>query len=198
MRQEEISPVILKPLMNTKNKWEYPLFNLKRSFGFCHNIKKVVAVFIYLFDPAAPCSYSLPVSAAPAVPFVIPLRLAFSAASFALVLCFPGSTIFSSLGSLLTAVGSCSFILAGVIGSFSLYSVNGSSFLPTSVPGPPSSNLLVRPPPLLVEDDDTPLPTVSLMVLVTLSLASVILSLVVEAPSLVVLATLSLAPLIFL
>jgi predicted CoA-binding protein len=37
---------------------------------------------IYLFDPAAPCSYSLPVSAAPAVPFVIPLRLAFSAASW--------------------------------------------------------------------------------------------------------------------
>src|SRR5918994_5786178 len=35
----------------------------------------------YLFVPAAPCSYSSPVSAAPAVPLVIPLLLAFSLAS---------------------------------------------------------------------------------------------------------------------
>jgi hypothetical protein len=36
---------------------------------------------VYLFDPAAPCSYWSPVSAAPAVPFAIPLLLAISRAS---------------------------------------------------------------------------------------------------------------------
>src|ERR671933_1442797 len=80
-----------------------------------------VFLFIYLFDPADPCSYSLPVSAAPAVPFVMPLLRAFSAASWLLPVC-PPSAIFWSLGSLLTAVGSCCFILAGDIGSFSSYS----------------------------------------------------------------------------
>ena len=43
-----------------------------------HSIKSSMH---YLFAPAAPCSYSLPVSAAPAVPFVIPLLLAFSVGS---------------------------------------------------------------------------------------------------------------------
>src|SRR5438094_9967469 len=79
-----------------------------------------VVLFVYLFDPADPCSYSLPVSAAPAVPFVIPLLLAFSAASWLLVVC-PPSAIFWSLESLLTAVGSCCFIFACDIVSFSLY-----------------------------------------------------------------------------
>jgi hypothetical protein len=52
-------------------------------------------LFTYLFDPAAPCSYSLPVSPAPAVPLVMPLFLAFSLASSVLVPpCCPGSTIF--------------------------------------------------------------------------------------------------------
>src|SRR5919202_387659 len=131
------------------------------SFIFC-------LITTYLLDPAAPCSYSLPVSAAPAVPFVIPLRLAFSAASW-LFLVWPGSEIFSLI-SLFTAVGSCSFIFEGVIGSFSLYSVNGSSFLPISVPGPPSSNLLDCWLVLdLVEvlGDETP----SLALLVVLSVA---------------------------
>src|ERR671916_294411 len=36
---------------------------------------------VYLFDPAAPCSYWSPVSPAPAVPFAIPLVLAISRAS---------------------------------------------------------------------------------------------------------------------
>src|SRR5919205_1638639 len=153
--------------------------------------------YLLLIVPAAPCSYSVPVSADPAVPFAIPLLLALSCAASGFGTSFPDSTICSVI-SLFTAVGSCSFILAGVIGSFSLYSVNGSSFLPTSVPGPPSSNSLVCPPPLRppVEDEETR-PTVSLVVLVALSLASVIFSLVVEAPSLVVLATLSLAPFSF-
>src|SRR5919198_5200818 len=101
----------------------------------------IIYYCLYLFAPAAPCSYSLPVSAAPAVPFVIPRLLPFSAASWLLVPVCPDSEIFSLI-SLFTAVGSCSFIFAGVIGSFSLYSVNGSSFLPISVPGPPSSNRL--------------------------------------------------------
>src|SRR5918992_5132055 len=102
--------------------------------------------FVYfLFDPAAPCSYSLPVSAAPAVPLAIPFFLAISAASSGFVPVCPGSTIFWSPESLLTAVGSCSFIFAGVMGSFSLYDVNGSSFLPLSVPGAPSSYAPVPP-----------------------------------------------------
>src|ERR671926_433503 len=126
--------------------------------------------YLLLIVPAAPCSYSVPVSADPAVPFAIPLLLALSCAASGFGTSFPDSTICSVI-SLFTAVGSCSFILAGVIGSFSLYSVNGSSFLPTSVPGPPSSNSLVCPllrPP--VEDEETR-PTVSLVVLVALSLA---------------------------
>src|SRR5918999_508750 len=99
--------------------------------------------FVYfLFDPAAPCSYSLPVSAAPAVPLAIPFFLAISAASSGFVPVCPGSVNFSLI-SLLTAVGSCSFIFAGVIGSLSLYGVKGSSFLPLSVPGAPSSYLSV-------------------------------------------------------
>src|ERR671932_1848324 len=138
------------------------------------NYESLVTAIYYLFVPAAPCSYSVPVSADPAVPFAIPLLLALSCAASGFGTSFPDSTICSVI-SLFTAVGSCSFILAGVIGSFSLYSVNGSSFLPISVPGPPSSNLLVCTPP--VEEEDTP-PTVSLVVLVTLSLASVIFSLV--------------------
>src|SRR5918912_3174973 len=97
--------------------------------------------YLLLIVPAAPCSYSVPVSADPAVPFAIPLLLALSCAASGFGTSFPDSTICSVI-SLFTAVGSCSFILAGVIGSFSLYSVNGSSFLPTSVPGPPSSNRL--------------------------------------------------------
>src|SRR5919202_2725987 len=153
------------------------------------NYESLVTAIYYLFAPAAPCSYSLPVSADPAVPFAIPLLLALSFAASGFGTSFPDSTICSVI-SLFTSVGSCSLILAGVIGSFSLYSVNGSSFLPISVPGPPSSNSLVCPPP--VEEEDTP-PTVSLVVLVTLSLASVIFSLVASAPSLVVLDTLSLA-----
>src|ERR671918_163776 len=92
----------------------------------------------YLFAPAAPCSYSLPVSAAPAVPLAIPFFLAISAASSELVPVCPGSVILSVI-SLLTAVGSCSFSFAGVIASFSLYSFSGSSFLLFSVPGAPSS-----------------------------------------------------------
>src|SRR5215211_5827460 len=120
------------------------------SYGYKENNDKrrvnikILIFFSYLFAPAAPCSYSLPVSSAPAVPLVMPLLLAFSLASSGLVPpCCPGSTIFCSLGSLFTAVGSCSFILAGVIGSLSLYDVNGSSFLPASVPGTSSSYLLV-------------------------------------------------------
>src|SRR5215216_6023935 len=146
------------------------------------NIKTLI-FFSYLFAPAAPCSYSLPVSSAPAVPLVMPLLLAFSLASSGLVPpCCPGSTIFCSLGSLFTAVGSCSFILAGVIGSLSLYDVNGSSFLPASVPGTPSSNCL-----------SCPLTDVfSLLEPVTLSLAPVTLSLASVAFSL----ALSLAPLV--
>src|SRR5919198_6067097 len=92
----------------------------------------IIYYCLYLFAPAAPCSYSLPVSAAPAVPFVIPLLLAFSLASSGFTPVLPGSVIFSVI-SLFTAVGSCSFSFAGVIGSFSLYSFNGSSFLPISV-----------------------------------------------------------------
>src|SRR5919112_3696903 len=92
----------------------------------------------YLFAPAAPCSYSLPVSAAPAVPLAIPFFLAISAASSGLVPVCPVSVIFSVI-SLFTAVGSCSFIFAGVIGSFSLYDVNGSSLMPVSVPAVPCS-----------------------------------------------------------
>src|SRR5918911_391034 len=103
-------------------------------------------LLLYLFDPAAPCSDLEPVSAAPAVPLAIPFFLAISLASSGLVpppVC-PGSTIFSVI-SLLTAVGSCSFIFAGVIGSLSLYDVKGSSFLPVSVPGAPSSIVDVLP-----------------------------------------------------
>src|ERR671918_514553 len=99
-------------------------------------------LLLYLFAPAAPCSDLEPVSAAPAVPLAIPFFLAISAASSGLVPVCPGSVIFSVI-SLLTAVGSCSFIFAGVIGSFSLYEVRGSSFLPVSVPGAPSSYLPV-------------------------------------------------------
>src|SRR5215217_3480933 len=44
--------------------------------------------------PAAPCSYSLPVSAAPAIPLAIPFFLAISAASSGFVPVRPGSTIF--------------------------------------------------------------------------------------------------------
>ena len=40
-----------------------------------------LSVAVYLFDPAAPCSYSLPVSDAPAVPLAMPFFLAISAAS---------------------------------------------------------------------------------------------------------------------
>ena len=49
-----------------------------------HSIKRKIiesSSMHYLFAPAAPCSYSLPVSAAPAVPFVMPLLLAFSVGS---------------------------------------------------------------------------------------------------------------------
>src|SRR5919109_2202107 len=95
-------------------------------------------LLVYLFAPAAPCSYSLPVSAAPAVPLAIPFFLAISAASSGLVPGCPGSVIFSVI-SLFTAVGSCSFSFAGVMGSFSLYSFSGSSFLLFSVPAAPSS-----------------------------------------------------------
>jgi hypothetical protein len=66
------------------------------------------SVIIYLFDRAAPCSYSLPVSAAPAVPFAVPLLLAHSFAASGLGTSFPPSVIFSVI-SLCTAVGSCSF-----------------------------------------------------------------------------------------
>src|SRR5215216_7713312 len=109
--------------------------------------------FIYLSVPAEPCSNSLPVSDAPAVPLAIPFFLASSAASFVSVPCLPGSTIFSVI-SLFTAVGSCSLIFAGVIGSFSLYSFKESSFLPVSVPGAPSSNVDVMPCSLADEEDD--------------------------------------------
>jgi hypothetical protein len=79
----------------------------------------------YLLVPAESCSYSSPVSSAPAVPFAIPLLLALSLASSGFVPTCPGSVIFSVI-SLFTAVGSCSFIFAGVIGSLDSYSVNGS------------------------------------------------------------------------
>src|SRR5918999_115413 len=115
----------------------------------------------YLFDPAAPCSYSLPVSAAPAVPLAIPFFLAISAASSGFVPVCPGSVIFSLI-SLLTAVGSCSFIFAGVIGSFSLYDVNGSSLMPISVPAAPCSYAAL---PLELEEV-----SFELVLLVTLSL----------------------------
>jgi len=41
----------------------------------------MVILCSYLFDPAITRSYSVPASAAPAVPFVMPLLLAFSAAT---------------------------------------------------------------------------------------------------------------------
>src|SRR5215208_4656970 len=116
-----------KGSLNVGIQWES---NYEYGFLYC--------CFNYLFAPAAPCSYSLPVSAAPAVPLAIPFFLAISAASSGLVPVCPGSVILSVI-SLLTAVGSCSFIFAGVMGSFSLYSVKESSFLPISVPGAPSS-----------------------------------------------------------
>jgi hypothetical protein len=58
---------------------------------------------VYLFDPAAPCSYWSHVSPAPAVPFAIPLLLAISRASSGFVPVCPGSVIFSVI-SRLTAV----------------------------------------------------------------------------------------------
>src|SRR5213080_2605958 len=91
---------------------------LKKCVGFLY-----LSAY-YLFVPAAPCSYSSPVSAAPAVPLAIPLLLAISFAASGFGTSFPDSTILSVI-SLFTAVGSCSFIFAGVIGSFSLYSVMG-------------------------------------------------------------------------
>src|SRR5215212_6144563 len=126
----------------------------------------------YLFAPAAPCSYSLPVSAAPAVPLAIPFFLAISAASSGLVPVCPGSVILSVI-SLLTAVGSCSFSFAGVIASFSLYSFSGSSFLPFSVPGAPSSYSEVCSP-LVVSEERRSLASITLSL--TLSLISLILS----------------------
>src|SRR5919198_3524299 len=121
----------------------------------------------YSFVPAAPCSYLLPVSVAPAVPLAIPFFLAISFASSGLAASCPGSTIFSVI-SLFTAVGSCSFIFAGVIGSFSLYSFSESSFLPTSVPGAPSSNSVSSMP----EEEET-----FSLVLATLPLVSTAISL---------------------
>src|SRR5919204_1805004 len=109
----------------------YPLFSF-----YC--IIVITLCRYYSFVPAAPCSYSLPVSVAPAVPLAIPFFLAISLASSGLVACCPGSTIFSLI-SLFTAVGSCSFIFAGVIGSFSSYSFRGSFFLSDFVPAAPSS-----------------------------------------------------------
>jgi hypothetical protein len=57
----------------------------------------------------------------PAVPSVIPLLLSFSLASSA-----EDGWLDDCVFSLLTAVGSCSFILAGDIGSFDSYSLVGS------------------------------------------------------------------------
>jgi hypothetical protein len=81
------------------NKWSYKA-NEKKELRLCWSI------IIYLFDPVPPCSYSLPVSAAPAVPFAIPLVLAqsFSASGFGTS--FPSCVILSVM-SLFTAVGSC-------------------------------------------------------------------------------------------
>jgi hypothetical protein len=107
------------------------------SFEKIKIFRVIFYLFTYLFVPAAPCSSLLPVFAAPAVPLAISFFLAISAAYSGFGPTCPGSTIFSLI-SLSTAVGSCSFIFAGVIGSFSLYDVNGSSFLPVSVPGAPS------------------------------------------------------------
>src|ERR1041385_2187890 len=45
------------------NKWSYKFQRKKQELGLCWS------VIIYLFDPAALCSYSLAVSAAPAVSF---------------------------------------------------------------------------------------------------------------------------------
>jgi len=45
------------------NKWSYKFQRKKQELWLCWS------VIIYLFDPAALCSYSLPVSAAPAVSF---------------------------------------------------------------------------------------------------------------------------------
>src|SRR5215212_6163478 len=148
------------------------------SYGYKENNDKrrvnikILIFFSYLFAPAAPCSYSLPVSSAPAVPLVMPLLLAFSLASSELVPVCPGSVIFSVI-SLFTAVGSCSFSFAGVIASFSLYSVNGSSFLPASVPGAPSSYSEVCSP-LVVSEERRSLASITLSL--TLSLISLILS----------------------
>src|SRR5215211_7700652 len=119
-------------------------------------------LFVLLaYVPAAPCSYSLPVSAAPVVPLAMPFFLAISTASSGLVLVCPGSVIFSLI-SLLTAVGSCSLIFAGVIGSFSLYDVNGSSLMPISVPAAPCSYAVL---PLELEEV-----SFELVLLITLSL----------------------------
>jgi hypothetical protein len=49
-----------------------------------------------LFDPAASCSYSLPVSAAPTVPFATPLLLARSVGDSGLDTSVPPSVIFQS------------------------------------------------------------------------------------------------------
>jgi hypothetical protein len=82
------------------NKWSYK-FQQKQELGMCWS------VFIYLFDPVAPCSYSLPVSAAPAAPFAIPLLVAHSFSASGFGTSFPPSVIFS-VTSLCTAVGSFS------------------------------------------------------------------------------------------
>jgi hypothetical protein len=57
------------------NKWSYKFQRKKQELRLCWS------VIIYLFDSAARCSYSLPVSAAQAVSFAIALLLAHSFAA---------------------------------------------------------------------------------------------------------------------
>jgi hypothetical protein len=81
-----------------------------------------------LFDPSAPCSHSLSVSAAPVAIFYISLLLTHSFASSGFGTSFPAFVIFSVI-SLCTAVVYALYPLQESL-VISLYSFNGSSFLP--------------------------------------------------------------------
>lgn len=84
-------------------------------------------------------SYSLPVLAAPAVPFVIPLLIFVAASWLSVPMLCPGSAIFGHFSHY-----SCRLMLfyfEGVMSSLSLYLAKGSSFL-LSLPGPSFSNCL--------------------------------------------------------
>ena len=70
------------------NKWSYKFQRKKQELRLCWS------VIIYLFDSAARCAYSLPVSAAPAIPF---LPYTFSSSFFC---CFRIWYFFSSFCNL--------------------------------------------------------------------------------------------------